>query len=99
MLLGNNREICDRLFRDTRGVLAPGSLGDVIIYDYVPPTPLYGDTLFGHLLFGLAHARVLTTIARGEVIVDAGRFLPLDEAAIRARCAERAPAIWRRAAT
>ncbi len=99
MLLVNNAEICDRLFRDTRGILAPGSLGDVIIYDYVPPTPLYGDTLFGHLLFGLAHARVLTTIARGEVIVDAGRFLPLDEAAIRARCAERAPAIWRRAAT
>jgi putative selenium metabolism protein SsnA len=99
MLLENNREICDRLFREPRGVLAPGALGDVIVYDYVPPTPLNSETLYGHLLFGLAHARVHTTIARGEVVVDAGHFMPLDEAAFRVRCAERAPAIWRRAAS
>ena len=96
-LLYNNREICDRLFRDVRGALGKGQLADVVIYDYVPPTPLYSDTLYGHLLFGLSYARVQTTIARGEVVVDDGHLVHLDEAEIRARCSERAPAIWQRA--
>jgi hypothetical protein len=39
---------------------------------------------------------VLTTIARGRVIVDAGKVVGVDEAAIRAQCAERVPAIWQR---
>ena len=99
MLLHHNREICDRLFRDTRGVLASGGLADIIIYDYVPPTPLCDETLYGHLLFGLSFAPIRTTIARGELIVDDGQFVHLDEARIRARCAERAPAIWQRAAS
>ena len=96
ILLKNNREICNRLFREPRGALAPGMLADVIIPEYVPFTPLNADTFLGHLLFGLSYARMRTTIARGRVVVDEGRLAHLDEAAIRARCAERAPAIWAR---
>jgi len=95
-LLKNNRSICDRLFREPRGMLTTGQLADIIIPDYVPFTPLNAETFYGHLLFGLSFARVRTTIARGQVIVDDGRLPHLDEDAIRARCAERAAAIWAR---
>jgi putative selenium metabolism protein SsnA len=95
-LARNNRTIANRLFADERGQLAPGQLADIVIIDYLPPTPLQAETLPGHLLFGVSFARVLTTIARGRVIVDAGRFVDLDEAAVRAQCAERVPAIWQR---
>jgi len=94
ILLQHNREICNRLFREPRGVLAPGQLADVIIPDYVPFTPLNADTFYGHLLFGLSFARVRTTIARGQVVVDDGHLPHLDEEAIRAQCAERTPRIW-----
>ena len=40
ILLRNNRSICNRLFNELRGQLARGKLGDVVIYDYVPFTPL-----------------------------------------------------------
>jgi putative selenium metabolism protein SsnA len=96
ILLRNNREICNRLFREQRGMLATGQLADIIIPDYVPFTPLNADTFFGHLLFGLSFTRVRTTISRGEVIVDDGRILHLDEDEIRAKCAERASRIWSR---
>jgi putative selenium metabolism protein SsnA len=95
-LLRNNRLIANRLFADSRGSLAPGQLADIAIYDYLPPTPLRAETLPGHLLFGISFARVLTTIARGRVIVDDGQLVGIDEAAIRAQCAERVPAIWQR---
>ncbi len=96
ILLENNRIIANRLFREPRGALAPGQLADIMIPGYVPFTPLNVDTFYGHLLFGLSFARVRTTIARGRVIVDEGRLPHLDEDAIRARCAERAPRIWSR---
>ena len=96
ILLKNNRSICNRLFREPRGMLAAGQLADIIIPDYVPFTPLNAATFYGHLLFGLSFSRVRTTIARGQVIVEDGHLPHLDEAAIRAHCAERAPAIWAR---
>ncbi len=96
ILLKNNRSICNRIFREPRGALATGQLADIIIPDYVPFTPLNADTFYGHLLFGLSFTRVGTTIARGKVIVEDGRLPDIDEDAIRAHCAERAPRIWER---
>ena len=96
ILLHNNREICNRLFREQRGVLAKGQLADIVIPEYVPFTPLNGNTFYGHLLFGLSFARVRTTISRGKLIVEEGCLPHLDEDEIRAKCAERAPAVWSR---
>jgi putative selenium metabolism protein SsnA len=96
ILLKNNRSICNRLFRERRGMLAAGQLADIIIPDYVPFTPLNAATFYGHLLFGLSFARIRTTIARGRVIVEDGSLAHLDEESIRAHCAERAAAIWAR---
>ncbi len=96
ILLRNNSAICNRLFAEPRGALATGQLADVVIHDYVPFTPLNADTFYGHLMFGIGFGRIATTIARGRVVVEDGGMANLDEAAIRARCAERAPEIWAR---
>ena len=96
ILLRNNSAICNRLFDEPRGALAAGQLADVVIHDYVPFTPLNAETFYGHLMFGVGFSRVATTIARGRVVVEDGQLPDLDEAAIRARCAERAPGIWAR---
>lgn len=96
ILLDNNREICNRLFAESRGQLAAGQLADIVIYDYVPFTPVSDATFLGHLLFGLSFARVNTTIARGKVVVDDGDIPNLNETAIRADCEARAKAIWSR---
>jgi cytosine/adenosine deaminase-related metal-dependent hydrolase len=96
ILLENNRNIANRLFDEPRGALAAGQLADIMIPEYLPFTPLNADTFYGHLLFGLSYARVRTTIARGQVIMDEGRLPHLDEETIRARCAERASNIWSR---
>ncbi|MDH4018188.1 MAG: hypothetical protein OEU84_01165, partial [Xanthomonadales bacterium] len=96
ILLESNRSIANRMFKEPRGALAPGQLADIIISDYLPFTPLNADTFYGHLLFGLSFAPVRTTIARGRVIMDEGQMPHLDEAAIRARCTQRAANLWSR---
>ncbi len=96
MLLEHNRAIAARLFRTTRGMLAPGQQADLFIADYEPFTPFDASTFLGHLLFGLVNARVNHTIARGRVILDNGVFPHLDEQALRARGVERAARLWKR---
>jgi putative selenium metabolism protein SsnA len=96
ILLRNNRRIANRLFNEPRGALARGQLADIVIYDYVPFTPLRADTFLGHLLFGVGFKRAHTTIARGRVIVENGDLYKLEENDVRAHCVERAAAIWSR---
>ena len=96
ILLRNNRRIANRLFKEPRGSIAKGQLADIVIYNYVPFTPLCPDTLFGHLLFGIGFSRAHTTISRGTVIVENGELLQLDGDDVRAHCVERASAIWSR---
>ena len=96
MLLKNNRAICDRLFQEHRGALAPGKLADVIVLDYTPFTPFSAANFYGHLLFGLVNAPVRHTICRGKVIVENGEFPHLDERAVRARALEHAKKLWAR---
>jgi len=96
VLLENNRSIANRLFDEPRGALAVGQLADIMIPHYTPFTPLDADTFYGHLLFGLGYAPVHTTIARGRVVMDEGRFEQMDEESIRARCVERAERLWGR---
>lgn len=96
MLLNNNRAICDRLFQEHRGVLAPGKLADVIVLDYTPFTPFHAGNFYGHLLFGLVSAPVRHTVCRGRVIVENGGFPHLDERAIRTQALEHAKKMWAR---
>jgi putative selenium metabolism protein SsnA len=96
ILLKNNRSICNRLFDEPRGALSSGQLADVVIFDYVPFTPLNEDTFYGHLLFGLGFCRAHTTIARGNVVVDDGDIPHLDENAVRASCEDRSSSLWSR---
>lgn len=98
MLLKNNRTICGRLFREPRGMLETGQLGDVAVFEYVPFTPFSGGNFYGHLLFGLYDAAVRATVCRGRVLMEHGKILGLDEAAIRAQCVERAKRLWARIA-
>ena len=98
MLLKNNRTICDRLFREHRGELAPGKLADVAVLDYTPFTPFEPGTFPGHLLFGLVHAPVRHTVARGRVVVRDGVLPHLDETGLRMKAVEHAHKLWARIA-
>ena len=67
---------------------------DVVLFDYVPPTPLRADNLLGHVLFGLDARNVRTVIAGGRVVLDEGRLVCLDEAAVMQFCRDQAERLW-----
>jgi cytosine/adenosine deaminase-related metal-dependent hydrolase len=78
------------------GILAVGAHADVILLDYVPPTPLTAANFPWHLVFGIAGSHVDTTIVGGQVLMRGRQLLTLDEAAIAARARVLAQRLWAR---
>jgi putative selenium metabolism protein SsnA len=96
MVFQSNREIVSLFFDRPLGIIQPGAAADLIFLDYHPATPLRSDTFLGHLLFGLAGARVQTTMVDGKVLMQDGRLLFLDEEEVAARARELAGKLWER---
>ena len=94
MLLKNNPAIYQRLSGQKVGQIAEGYLADVILLDYFPPTPLTGDNLWGHFLFGFVDAPVNTTIINGKIIMHNKVIDGIDEAKIAAESREVGKKVW-----
>ena len=96
-LFTRNPELASQLWGFPLGTLQEGSAADIILVDYHAPTPLTGDTVLGHLVFGISQATVDTTICAGRVLMQGKRLtLDLDEAALAARSRELATRLWDR---
>jgi cytosine/adenosine deaminase-related metal-dependent hydrolase len=96
-LVARNPEIASRLWGFPIGTLCEGSAADVILVDYLPPTPLNDATVLGHVVFGISQAAVDTTICGGRILME-GRQLRIgvDEEALAAESRRLAAALWER---
>jgi len=96
-LVQRNPELASQLWGFPLGTLAEGAAADIILVDYLPPTPLDASTALGHLVFGLSQATVDTTICGGRVLMAGKRLCNgVDEAALAARSRELAVRLWER---
>ncbi len=94
--LRNNREITGKLWEWKLGRIAPGARADLMLVDYYPPTPLTSGNIFGHLLFGIAHAAIDSLLVNGQFVVRNHRCVTVDERAISEKAAQRARKLWAR---
>jgi len=92
----NNRQIVKKIWGLELGRIATGALADFILVDYYPPTPIHAGNLFGHLLFGIAHAPVDRLMVNGKIVVQDKTCVNVDEAAIAERARAQARALWQR---
>jgi cytosine/adenosine deaminase-related metal-dependent hydrolase len=82
----------------TLGRLSGGAAADVVITDYLPPTPLTSDNLVGHVLFGLAARHVRHVITAGHWAMRERTAVRCDEPAVRRAARASAPSLWARMA-
>jgi putative selenium metabolism protein SsnA len=96
-LWSGNPAIATRLWGAPVGTLREGSLADIVILDYMPPTPLTDESLLGHLVFGMMNGRVETTIVGGKILMENRELrIDIDEREVMARAREAAERVWKR---
>ncbi len=96
IVTGNHARIASDIFQISLGRLQPGVCADLIFVKYDPPTPLYGDNFWQHLLFGFANSTVESTMAGGKFLMKDGEILVCDEEKILAGAREKAKKLWAR---
>lgn len=94
MLFKNNATMASSYFGREVGVLKPGAAADVIVMDYPRFTPLSGENIDGHMLFGMMGKNCRTTIINGHVVYKDREFVGLDEERINAWTLEQAKKLW-----
>ncbi|MBS9778815.1 MAG: putative aminohydrolase SsnA [Campylobacteraceae bacterium] len=94
MLFENNRKIMNRFIDNEVGILKEGALADIIIVDYNAPTPVNGDNINGHVLFGLSGLNVDCTMVNGKFRMDERELVGIDFEEISSKSAECAKKVW-----
>jgi putative selenium metabolism protein SsnA len=95
-LVAGGHRLAAALFGLPFGKLDAGAPADLVVLDYVPPTPLHTDNLGGHLLFGLDRSHVASVMVAGRWVVRDRRVASVDAAAAFARARAAAREVWRR---
>lgn len=83
-------------FGEGLGTIAPGAPADLVLVDYRPATEFSQRTLLGHLWAGILRARVSGVMVAGEVVMDNGVLVHVDEQEVAARARECAARVWAR---
>src|SRR5256886_7834384 len=78
------------------GELSVGAAADLVLLDYLPPTPLTSGNFPWHLIFGMDGHQVNSTMVNGRWLMRNRQLLTVDEARIHARARELSQALWNR---
>ncbi len=95
-MLQAGQELAAERFGRAFGTLQPGCVADLAVLDYDPPTPITGENLAGHLLFGLEARHVSSVIVGGAFVVRDRRFVNVDAARAQERARAEAVRLWAR---
>ena len=77
------------------GTVKVGAPGDLVLWDYDPPTPLSHNNIAGHLAYGWSSRSARTVVVAGSLRIVDHRPL-FDDANIQALAREQASRLWKR---
>ncbi len=97
--LANGHRMASQAFDRSIGPLQPGSVADLLILDYRPPTPLTAENLATHVLFGLGARLVESVMVDGIWRMWARKPLSVSAEVLATHAREAATALWQRMET
>ncbi len=93
-LVGGPAELCTMIYGAPSGSVDPGSLADLVVYDFVPARELANFT--PHLLMQLSQMAVGWTIVDGRVVLREGQLLGADYLELAREYALALESVWKR---
>ncbi|HTO95055.1 MAG TPA: chlorohydrolase, partial [Bacteroidota bacterium] len=76
--------------------LKKGSPADLVVLDYLAPTPLTSRNLLGHFLFGMNSSMIQHVIVGGTWTVWNKQLIGIDEEAVLRKAEKVARRLWSR---
>ena len=89
-------DLAQRHFAPGLGLLAPGSPADLVVLDVYPATPFGPENWTDHLVQSLATARVHAAMVAGDLLLQDGRALVVDERELQQKSRAIVHRLWPR---
>jgi len=96
MMLHNGQHLASEFFGRPFGTLKKGSPADLVVLNYVPPTPLTSNNLLGHFIFGINSTMVQHVMIDGNWIVWNKQLVGIDEEVVMEKARKVAQKLWKR---
>jgi len=96
MAIVQNSALTSSQFGLPVGKIETGSQADLIFVNYHSFTPVTTGNLPWHILFGMQHSMISTTIIAGKVLYNHHEFVEIDEEQIHAKASEYAEIVWKK---
>ncbi len=93
--LSRGNELLRRYFGSDFGRIAPGYKADLVISDYLSPTPLVPENIAGHIAFGMGASSVRSVMVNGRFVMK-DRLFAIDVENIYAEAALQTKRVWDR---
>jgi putative selenium metabolism protein SsnA len=93
--MSHGNELLKRYFGSEFGRIAPGYKADLVISDYLAPTPIEPGNIAGHIAFGLGSSSVKSVMINGKLVME-NRSFSYDVQKIYADAAQEARRVWER---
>jgi putative selenium metabolism protein SsnA len=93
-LLENGQQLISEIFGRRFGLLQKGEPADLVVVDYVPPTPITSENLPSHILFGFRSSMVESVMVNGLWVLRNRQFPALNEKDLLRRAQESARKLW-----
>ncbi len=94
--LHKGNSLLERNFGSGFGRIEKGHRADLVIYDYQNPTPLTGENIAGHIVFGGLSSRDVKTVIIDGIIVYEDRIFPFDSKPVYEKANQAACRLWQR---
>jgi len=88
------QKMITEVFGTPFGVLTKGSPADLVVLDYVPPTPLTEENLAGHFLFGMQSTNVESVMIAGKWVLKNRVVVGVDLPALYTKARKAAKKLW-----
>jgi cytosine/adenosine deaminase-related metal-dependent hydrolase len=95
-MLQNGQRLASEFFGRPFGALQKGNPADLVVLEYIPPTPLTSRNLLGHFLFGMNSSMINHVLMNGNWIVWNKQLVGIDEEVVMRKAACVAKKLWRR---
>jgi cytosine/adenosine deaminase-related metal-dependent hydrolase len=95
-LMTGGQRLASEIFDAEFGTLAPGSVADLVVLDYTPPTPMTSGNMSWHFHFGMRSSMVDSVMVDGRWIVRDHQVVGVDVPEVYEKAAISAKKLWRR---
>lgn len=95
-LLAGGQHLASEIFNEQLQSLNVGATADLVLFDYLSPTPLTVENFAWHFIFGMSSAQVSSVMVAGKFLLKDGKYQTINPIQAMEKSRQAALKLWKK---